>query len=354
MSQLNIDGRRARPRLIGLLILVVCLVVVAVGGCSSSGNDEQPGRADRGQQPVAGVKTAGLIAFRRYFDDAQTHGAVFTIRPDGSGERQLTRPPAGYVDDQPAISADGSRIAFERCSEGKPCHVFVMNADGGDLHRLKVRCALKPICDDSAPAWGPDGELAINLASGREKTGGFGGQIQRSEIVLLDPDTGGQPSVARLDDWQGDLRRPVWSPDGRRIAYEHLWSPLSGRQGLALHVVSARGGKSRRVTPYNLAAGDSPDWSPDGRWLIFRTHADEMGGPSELSLVHPDGSGLRHFDTPGDTVLSSSFSPDGNWIVYAAPGRSGAFDLFVMRSDGSGNRPLTRTRRWDSAPEWGP
>jgi Tol biopolymer transport system component len=79
-----------------------------------------------------------------------------------------------------------------------------------------------------------------------------------------------------------------------------------------------------------------------------------VGGPSELSLVHSDGSGLRHFDTPGDTVLSSSFSPDGNWIVYAAPGRGGAFDLYVMRGDGSGNRPLTRTTKWDSAPEWGP
>jgi TolB protein len=354
MSQLSIDGRRARPPLIAILTLVVCFAAVAVGGCGSSGGDDRPGRGDSGRQADVGVKAAGLIAFRRYLDDAQTHGAVFTIKPDGTRERQLTRPPEGYVDDQPAISPDGSRIAFERCSEGKPCHVFVMNTDGGDPRRLEVHCTLRPICDDSAPAWGPDGELAINLASGREKTGGSWSAIQRSEIVVIDPDSGTQRSVARLDDWQGDLLRPVWSPDGRQIAYERLWSPLSKRQGLALHVVSARGGRSHQVTPYSIAAGDSPDWSPDGRWLIFRTHADEVGGPSELSLVHSDGSGLRHFDTPGDTVLSSSFSPDGNWIVYAAPGRGGAFDLYVMRSDGSGNRPLTRTTKWDSAPEWGP
>ena len=44
---------------------------------------------------------------------------------------------------------------------------------------------MTPICDHEVPAWGPNGELVITLASGREKTGGFAGQIQRSEIVVL-------------------------------------------------------------------------------------------------------------------------------------------------------------------------
>lgn len=334
------------------VLAVTALVVASLGACSSSDDDEtEPARAESAR-PAVGVKADGLIAFRRYLDDTETYGAVFTIRPDGTGERQLTYPPVGTVDDQPAISPDGERIAFERCPEGEPCHVFLMNADGSDQRRLDdVRCTLKPICDDSAPAWGPNGELVINLASGREKTGDFGGQIQRSEIVILDLEKGTQRNVARVDAWQADIGRPVWSPDGRQIAYEHHWSALSSRQGIALRVVSARGGRSHQITPYKLAAGDHPDWSPDGRWLVFRTDADQES-PSQLALVHPDGSGLRQFDTPGDTVLSASFSPDGDWIVYSAPGR-GTFDLYVMRSDGTGNRPLTRTAKWDSAPEWG-
>jgi TolB protein len=344
---------RDRHRAVGFLAVAV-LLVAALGACSSGDDDgAEPARAEGGQ-PAVGVKADGLIAFRRFFDDAQTEGAVFTIRPDGTGERQLTHPPRGHVDSQPAISPDGARIAFERCAEGKPCHVFLMNSDGSDQRRLDVSCTLKPICDDSAPAWGPNGELVINLASGREKTGGFGGQIQRSEIVIVDLEKGTQRSVARMGAWQADVGQPVWSPDGRQIAYVQLWSPLSKRQGIALHAVSTGGGRSRQITPYKLAAGDHPDWSPDGRWLIFRTDADQEDSPSELSLVHPDGSGLRHFDTPGDTVLSASFSPDGDWVVYSAPGRGGAFDLYVMRSDGTGNRPLTRATKWDSAPEWGP
>src|SRR5262245_4263954 len=80
----------------------------------------------------------GRIAFRRFFNDEQTWGAVFTIDPDGTDERQVTFPPEGYVDRNPDVSPDGRRIAFER--EGVDCgpdcsydEVFVVDADGSNL-----------------------------------------------------------------------------------------------------------------------------------------------------------------------------------------------------------------------------
>jgi Tol biopolymer transport system component len=61
---------------------------------------------------------------------------------------------------------------------------------------------------------------------------------------------------------------------------------------------------------------------------------------------------LTHFKAP-TLVLSSSYSPDGAWIVHASDGVDGNADLYVMRADGSENHPLTRTPTWDSAPDWG-
>ena len=61
---------------------------------------------------------------------------------------------------------------------------------------------------------------------------------------------------------------------------------------------------------------------------------------------------LTHFK-PGTWIGSASFSPDGRWITFAKAGRGGAADVFVMRTDGSGIRPVTRTPLWDSAPDWG-
>jgi hypothetical protein len=92
-------------------------------------------------------------------------------------------------------------------------------------------------------------------------------------------------------------------------------------------------------------AGDAatPAISPDGR-------------QSDYWTVRPDGSGRKQHTRfeDGTLVLSASYSPDGAWIVHATDGVDGNADIFVMRADGTGNRPVTRAKQWDSAPDWGP
>jgi Tol biopolymer transport system component len=98
------------------------------------------------------------------------------------------------------------------------------------------------------------------------------------------------------------------------------------------------------------------DWSPDGRWIAFRTQAETDGVPSDLEVIHPDGSGRRnltHYGTSGNTALSSSFSPDGRFVVFAAQHDGGPADLFIMRSNGTDLQPLTRSPGWESAPDLG-
>jgi Tol biopolymer transport system component len=337
---------KALPLLIGLTL--------AVAGCGGGAHD---GNTTSTAADTRGVHAAGTIAFRRYTDDSQSEGSVFTIRPDATGERSISHPPAGHVDDMPAVSADGRQIAFERCGDPDPCQVWVVKADGTNPRRVHVRCPSSPPCGNSGPSWSPDGRLAITLNSGRLKQVGSGDQIEGSEIVVVDLARGTQRSVARAAPYQADLERPVWSPDGRQIAYQRLWSALSNRAGNGgLEVVSATGGRPRPITPYSIAAGDGPDWSPDGRWIVFRTHSDSERGPTNLAVVHPDGTklhALTHFDAAKHRVLSSSYSPDGRWIAYGARINEGPADVYVMRSDGTGSRPVTRTAAWDSAPDWG-
>ena len=67
-------------------------------------------------------------------------GAVFTIRPDGTRERQVTLPPEGYVDRNPDVSPDGRRIVFERelveCDDVCTEEIFVVDVDGRNLTQL--------------------------------------------------------------------------------------------------------------------------------------------------------------------------------------------------------------------------
>ncbi len=81
----------------------------------------------------------GRIAFRRYLNEERTWGAVFTINPDGTHERQVTFPPTGYVDQNPDVSPDGQRITFSRESTTSSCctqEIFVVDVDGDNLTNL--------------------------------------------------------------------------------------------------------------------------------------------------------------------------------------------------------------------------
>ena len=106
---------------------------------------------------------SGRIAFRRFLNEDRTWGAVFTINPNGSHERQVTFPKQGFVDRNPDVSPDGRRIVFER--EGPDYdEVFVVNADGSHLTWLtRHGPMLRRLCD--LPLGGPEGPINAHRQS---------------------------------------------------------------------------------------------------------------------------------------------------------------------------------------------
>jgi TolB protein len=289
----------------------------------------------------------GRIAFRRYFDETHTWGAVFTVNPDGTDARQVTHPPKGIIDDQPDWASDGSLLAFERCprESGSGCSVYTVHPDGSGLTRISL-CppgGAAPRCtDDSLPAFSPDG---LSLVFGAANNAS-------SQVVVTDLATHTQRVVVTATP-NYIVSDPQFSPDGTRIVFEKMLRADGPR---ALFTVDVSGAHGKRLTAWTLDAGDNPDWSPDGRWILFRTHERHDGKQSQVDVIHPDGSGLRQLTRFKQDAIatSSSFSPDGQSIVYGTNGVAGNADLYVMRTDGSGMQRITRTKTWESAPDWGP
>jgi Tol biopolymer transport system component len=306
--------------------------------------------------PATAPGKNGQIAFRRYLGPNRTKGAIFIASPDGTGERQLTTAPAKASDDFPDVSADGRLVAFQRCRNA--CGVYVVNADGTGLRRVdRGGCRgvrLPPGCtDNSNPAISPDGtEIAFARAFGRIRHD----QIDHVGIYRMRLDGTGVRRVSLPATRTAEDVEPQWSPDGRQIVFVRHNITARPRNKQAVMVVNADGTGLRRVTAYALKAGDGPDWSPDGIQILFRSPETEDFTHCNIWSIHPDGSGLRQIThaAPQTKIYSASFSPDGTAITFGMTGLKAQADVWRINLDGSAQAPVTRTPQWDSAPDWGP
>ncbi|WP_223279919.1 amidohydrolase family protein [Streptomyces sp. SDr-06] len=99
--------------------------------------------------------------------------------------------------------------------------------------------------------------------------------------------------------------RAVMSPDGRTIALDALNS---------IWLLPADGGQAHRLTD-DVQDSTQPDWSPDGKTLVFQSFRD---GVYNLWRIDADGSGLRRLTSGPGYDLEPRFSPDGKYVVYAS------------------------------------
>jgi len=182
-----------------------------------------------------------------------------------------------------------------------------------------------------------------------------------AEIYLMNADGSTQ---VRLTDNAADDMTPDWSPDGKRLVFASdrddpnpvKCFPQCSYEIYTMDVDSAgRGsGDQRRLTD-PPASDYHPTWSPDGADEYIRQIAftSERDGNQEIYVMEADGSHPRRLtnDPAGD--MRPSWSPDGTQIAFNSM-RDGNWDIYVMNSDGSNQRPLTTSAAWEFFPTWSP
>ena len=138
---------------------------------------------------------------------------------------------------------------------------------------------------------------------------------------------------------------PDWSPDGRRVVYASTPSRCQGSGCQQdLYAINRDGRNRVRLTRTSLDESD-PDWSPDGTRIAY-TRWDE--DRFTVWVMRADGSGQRQLtDDPG---TDPDWAPDGKRLLYLHDG-SGGRPLYTINADGSapqrlGNVDVVRTARW--------
>jgi TolB protein len=221
-------------------------------------------------------------------------------------------------------------IAFTRFPLGRSAELWRIDAGGGQAAPL-----LRYPGSNVEPVWSPDGRrLAFFSTDARA----------RQSIVVSDPSgrrvrvLDRHPTVrGRFLD--GHVR---WSPDGKRLIFHRL------RNGTySVYVINADGRDLRRLGP-----GFEPSWSPDRRSIAFALRTSRQTG-YDLWTMRPDGTGRSLLRRSGAHDNHPEWSPDGRRIAFES-NRNGNTDIYVLDVRNGRERRITRNRGIDVSAVWSP
>lgn len=244
--------------------------------------------------------------------------AIWVSAADGANPRILFDNPAlGSDPGTPVWSPDGLRIAFAMRPAGatdeNESEIYVMSADGRDVQRRTHAAG-----DDSHPHWSADGKRIFFNSARATPDQRADWTTQWIDIYSMAMDGS---DIRRHTDCRAVCTYPVPSPNGEFVAHRRTlptaglnWSQQPIQRNSEVFVTALDGSSSVNVS--NSPAYDGwPNWSPDGRWLLFSSNRGQQPNVGQVHAIRPDGSGIKRL-TDGLSKVQPSLSHDGKRLYF--------------------------------------
>jgi len=148
-------------------------------------------------------------------------------------------------------------------------------------------------------------------------------------LQVVDPDGRNRALIAF-----GPVASPDWSPDGRQLVFERFgW----------IHRIEADGTDERRLT-----RGRSPAWSPGGRKIVF---VSDRAGTDDLWSIRAAGGGVERLTSSPGSETDPAWTPDARRLAYATD-ESGSAEIELLDIQTKKRAPLTSGGSIASNPTW--
>lgn len=268
---------------------------------------------------IAQMGGTSLLNTKIYFVSNRTgHKEIWVMDPDGSNQRQISH--FNSLSIMPAVSPDGTKIAFTSYARGNPA-IFILSTDTG--RRLPFYNQVASL--NATPDFTPDGKQLVyaSTASGWAQiyiANIDGSNLRRisstralevepkvnpktgSELVFVSGRSGPQQvyrmnmdgaDVQRLTNGEGEASNPCWHPKGQAIAFAWTRGFATGNFNIFVMDVAKR--NFNQLT-YGAGRNENPSWAPDGVHLAFMS---TRSGSAQIWSMLADGTHLKQLTTAG-------------------------------------------------------
>ncbi|NOU35526.1 MAG: biopolymer transporter Tol [Kiritimatiellaceae bacterium] len=185
--------------------------------------------------------------------------------------------------------------------------LYLCDGDGGNVRPLtgEGRIAI-------GPNWGPDGNSIVYTSYMRD-----------FPDVCRIFDLGRNPRRETLASYGGLNTGAAVSPDGKDVALI-----LSKDGNPELYIKNIRSGKLTRLTNSPRAAEASPDWSPDGRQIVYASDQNGTGRP-QLYIISREGGTPKRISNRGTENVAPDWGPNG--MIACASRTGGQYVIAIIQ-----------------------